>query len=162
MFKTKLLVIAALVGACSIASAQAPDQSKVNTAATPAPATVAEITRLARELRVETLRKELREAKEAGKPPVDPVSLPAEGRRAVPIARVIPQAPAVTSIYGLGSAALEARLVDGTVVRQGATSGIWRVVSITASAVTFERCEATGKKKSSRQECTQESMAPRG
>ena len=144
MFKTKLLVIAALVGACSVTAAQAPDQPQVNTAAAPAPATVAEITRLARELRVETLRKELREAKEAGKPPVDPVSLPAEGRRAAPIAP------------------LEARLVDGTVVRQGATSGIWRVVSITASAVTFERCEATGKKKSSRQECTQESVAPRG
>ncbi|MBQ0916894.1 hypothetical protein KBW71_00320 [Hydrogenophaga aromaticivorans] len=162
MFKTKLLVIAALLGASSVVTAQVPDSSKPSDVGVAAPATVAEITRLARELRVETLRKELREAKEAGKPPVDPAAVPAAGAPAAPKVRVIPRAPAVSAIYGLGAAALEARLVDGTVVRQGASSGIWRVVSISVSAVTFERCETIGRKKSARQECTQESVAPRG
>jgi hypothetical protein len=110
MFKTKLLLIAALLGASSVASAQTHDPSKSSAGGVPAPATVAEITRLARELRVETLRKELREAKEAGKPPVDPAALPAAGAPAAPKARVIPRAPSVSAIYGLGAAALEARL----------------------------------------------------
>lgn len=160
MSKTKHLILVAFLGACTVVSAQAPEASKAGTTA--APATVAEITRLARELRVETLRKELREAKEAGKPPVDPAAMPATGASPVPKVRVIPRAPLVSAIYGLGSAALEARLVDGAVVRQGASFGIWRVVSISASAVTFERCEKIGRSKTARQECTQESVPPRG
>ncbi len=102
-------------------------------------ASIGAITRLARQIKIEELNRQLREARGLnGNMPV--AAFPPIG----PSTQQSPSTPAVTSISGVG-VALTATLNDGRRIKTGETfqgSGHrWIVDSITPSAVTFRRCE---------------------
>lgn len=167
MFKTEFRTIGTTLIACfmalgSLANAQTVSGTKEAAqpkAAAATPASIAEMTRLARELRVATLQKELRDAKEEKKPAVagDVLVTGAPFAAAKPV-RVIPVAPAVLAIYGTGGS-LRARLASGQDVQIGSRSGVWRVASIEVSGVGFERCDAP-RKGSKKSECEIQFITP--
>lgn len=173
MSKTKFQIGALLAIAMTFnahASAQnelVPGDAAASKPTTARPAVIGEMTRLSSELRVETLKKELRDVKEEKKAPVA-VDLSAMG--GVPSAplpsvsvRMAPQAPAVLAVYGTGSA-LRARLASGQDVQVGVRTGAWRVASIEVSGVQFERCEPARAHKTSRgakkSECELQFVSP--
>lgn len=108
--------------------------------AKPTPATIGQITDLARDLRIEQLKAELRKAKEASAPaPVlAPLALP------MPLVRDEP-APRVEGIYASNGQELRA-LVNGRELERGDVIGPWRVISMTTGGVLFERCKEVRKK----------------
>lgn len=167
MFKTKFHAIGTTLVACSMAigslvsaqTAPAPKEAAQQKAGAATPATIAEMTRLSRELRVATLQKELREAKEEKKPAASgDMSAPGVPVVSARPARVIPQAPAVLAIYGTGGV-LRARLASGQDVQIGSRAGLWRVASIEVAGVNFERCE-TSRKGAKKSECEIQFVAP--
>lgn len=161
MFKTKFRVLAGLlaISAISAAYAQAEPPAAKDASQKATPATIAEMTKLARELRVATLQKELRDAKEEKKPAavgdVLPTGMPVAATRP---ARVLPQSPAVQAIYGTGGV-LRARLASGEDVQTGSRTGVWRVTSIEVGGVNFERCEPV-RKGSKKAECESQYVTP--
>jgi|SRR3990167_1508081 type IV pilus biogenesis protein PilP len=153
MSSRKFLALAACMVAALATQFANAQTTKVDDKATPA--TIGEITRLSRELMVENLKKELREAKKAG---IDaPVSmLPAAGSgngiaapRLPALPPPEPKPPMVSSIYGVGSGAmaLVATTGDGQTLRVGDRTGEWKVVGINERKVSFERCTSTTKGK---------------
>lgn len=162
MFKTKFRLIAGLLAISAIGAAGAQTEAPAAKEASQqkaTPATIAEMTKLARELRVATLQKELRDAKEEKKASSagDAISsgLPVPSTRPV---RVTPQAPSVLAIYGTDGV-LRAHLASGQDVHVGTKVGIWRVAAIDAGGVSFERCEVT-RKGTKKSECEVQFVSP--
>lgn len=162
MSKTKFRVLAAALMtmlAITEVHAQTEPVAKDSAQQKATPATIAEMTKLARELRVETLKKELRDAKEEKKPTavgdVLQTGMPAPAARPV---RVLPQPPVVQAIYGTGGV-LRARLASGQDVQPGSRTGVWRVTAIEVGGVNFERCEPV-RKGSKKAECESQFVAP--
>lgn len=162
MSKTKFRVlVSALMTMLAITAAHAQTEpvAKDGAQQKATPATIAEMTKLARELRVETLKKELRDAKEEKKPAVVADVLPTGmAAPAARPARVLPQPPVVQAIYGTGGV-LRARLASGQDVQPGTRTGIWRVTSIDVGGVNFERCEPL-RKGSKKAECESQYVTP--
>jgi hypothetical protein len=140
--------------------AQAEAGSEVRTKAT-----IGEITELSREVLVEQLKKELREAKkesDASAPPPAPggvATLPP-----LPPVKITPPTPVVSAVYGSNTEALRVRLANGMELGKGEQFGEWRISTVTANGVTFERCETVRPAKGSKvvSECTTRFVAPRG
>jgi type IV pilus biogenesis protein PilP len=147
--------------------------SPVNGAATPAefklkaPAehgrgTIATITDLAQQLKVEQLKRDVREAKKEQGGGMDAASMRAGGSAfgmpppAIPVSMKAPvsekQPPSVVAILGLGGR-LRARLADGRDLLAGQEASGWTVKSITPSSVSFEHC-ASDKGRSGKAETT--------
>lgn len=116
--------------------------------------TIATITDLAQQLKVEQLKRDVREAKrEQGGADATAKAGPGFGMPppGVPASmKVQPtdkQPPAVVAILGLGGR-LRARLADGRDVLAGQDASGWKVKGITPSTVSFEFCApATGRAK---------------
>lgn len=192
MFKNSSIATAAMIAALisGQATAQAPQQatparaaSGAQPAASAAPSaggvagasdlklkvspdqgrgTIATITDLAQQLKVEQLKRDVREAKKeqgggvetagfkAGPgsfgmpPPAVPVSMKVQASDKQP--------PTVVAILGLGGR-LRARLADGRDVLAGQEASGWTVKGITPSSVSFEHC-ASEKTKSAKTETT--------
>lgn len=160
MFKTKVhlsrLVMVVCAGMLAIAASAQSSVPKNSSQQQVTPASIAEITRLSRELRIESLKKELRDAKEERKPETGITA----GGLPVPVVapvREMPRAPAVHVIYGSGND-LRARLTTGQEVQAGAQAGHWRVTSIDAAGVSFERCEKN--KRTKKAECEIQYVVP--
>lgn len=130
-----------------------------------AKATIGEITELSREVLVEQLKKELREAKKESDVSAPP---PAPGGVAtlppLPPVKITPPTPVVSAVYGSNSEALRVRLANGMEFGKGEQFGEWRISAVTANGVTFERCESVRPAKGSKvvSECTTRFVAPRG
>lgn len=168
-----LLVLAAASNAQVPTSAVAPQQTH-QTSSAGAPSgrpddgkgSIGSITDLARQLKIEQLKRDLREARReqgvsgpniaARTPPFNvsplegmptPVGVAPAVKPAPPVV-VQSIAPMVTGILGLGGR-LRARLVDGREVTTGQAVGEWMVLAISPAAVTFESCtgRATGAKR---------------
>lgn len=128
-------------------------------------ATIGEITDLSREVLVEKLKKELRDAKQETS---DSTPAPAPGNGAIlpplPPMKITPPTPVVTAVYGSSNEALRVRLGNGMELGKGDQFGEWRINAVTANGVTFERCESVRPTKGSKvvSECTTRFVAPRG
>lgn len=150
----------AAVPASSAASAQRP-------AADGRRSSIATITELAQELKVEQLKRELREAKQAGANAAEHATRAAGGSALLPPAAGLPApvrvvertAPGVTAILGIGGR-LRARLHDGREVVAGQEVQGWKVNAVTPSAVSFSYCAAPKKAGGKEEPCVTRSVAP--
>lgn len=170
MFKTETLFKAAAVGCVLMFSSIASFAQTAEPVSTPAsldsksPATIGEITELSRQLKVEQLKRELREARgeepkevekaEANKP--EPVVAP------LPPVKIIPPTPAVSAIYGRAGQPLRVRLAGGLELGLGESHGEWKMTEVNASGVTFERCEQLKRGRKTETECMTRFVTPRG
>lgn len=151
-FRTIVLVHLLLIFGGAKAQTGADVAATKDSSSKAVPASIGEMTRLARELRVATLEKELREAKD--KKEVASGDMSAVATKPV---RVVPKPPGVIAIFGMGGT-LRARLASGQDVQAGARVGLWRVTSIDAGGVSFERCDTI--RKGARKECEIHFIAP--
>lgn len=128
--------------------------------------TIATITDLAQQLKVEQLKRDVREAKKeqggsevAAKggpgfgmpPPGVPVSMKAQPTDKQP--------PPVVAILGLGGR-LRARLADGRDVLTGQEASGWKVKGITPSTVSFELCAAEKGRGKAETTCISKTVPP--
>jgi type IV pilus biogenesis protein PilP len=175
MYKGKLLALTALL-ACAV-NAQTPPQA----VSAPAPAasaprlveggsrsSIATITELSQQLKIEQLRKDLREAKSAsasegktaqgmsGAPSLAPSAVGPGGAKAKPEQ---PTPPMVRAIYGQGGV-LTARLADGRELGVGHKVLGWVVKRISPISVSFERCEFVAKPKHEQDGCLVQVVGP--
>ncbi|MBI2770607.1 MAG: hypothetical protein HYX47_13355 [Burkholderiales bacterium] len=127
--------------------------------------TIGTITDLAQQLKVEQLKRDLREAKQ-GNAAVDGAGFKLPPAGALPVIaalKVTPvrtelTPPAVVGILGVG-ARLRARLGDGQEVVVGQSVQGWSVTAITPAAVTFANCPAA-KKGMPSEPCLSRSVSP--
>lgn len=143
--------------------AAAPGEFKLKAPAEPGRGTIATITDLAQQLKVEQLKRDVREArKEQGGSAADAASMRAAGGAfgmpppAIPVSMKASvsekQPPSVVAILGLGGR-LRARLADGRDLLAGQEASGWTVKGITPSSVSFEHC-ASEKGRSGKSETT--------
>lgn len=175
MFRTDTLFKAVALGlalmgvslsvAAQVVSAAKAAEPSGTTLDAKVPATIGEITDLSRQLRVELLKKELREArgeepKEEKKPePSKPEMLVAP----LPPMKIIPPAPSVVAIYGQAGKPLRVRLSGGGELGVGEAFGEWKITAVTSAGASFERCEKIEKRgRKSETECLTRFVAPRG
>lgn len=159
----------AAVASAAASSSAAPAEFKIKGAPESARGTIATITDLAQQLKVEQLRRDLREAKQHGggdataiKVAAGSLGLPPPPAVAVSAQKIQneKQPPSVTAILGLGGR-LRARLADGRDLLVGQEALGWTVKGISPSTVSFEHCSVeksrTGKTEST---CTSRTVAP--
>lgn len=155
--------------ASAAASSAASAEFKIKGAPEPTRGTIATITDLAQQLKVEQLRRDLREAKQHGGGDATAIK-GAAGSLGLPPPPAVPvsaqkvqsdkQPPSVAAILGLGGR-LRARLADGRDLLVGQEALGWTVKGISPSTVSFEHCSVeksrTGKTEST---CTSRTVAP--
>lgn len=126
------------------------------------------ITELSQQLKIEQLKKDLREAKSAGASepkthlgaPNAPTLAPSSAGLGVAKTKPeYPPLPMVRAIYGQGGV-LTARLADGRELGVGHTALGWLVRRISPTAVSFERCESVPKPKHDRDGCVVQVVGP--
>ncbi len=165
----------------------APDAASPGATATPA--TLDQITDLARQLKIELQRKELREAKASGSgaqtptavvgtmPPglsVTPPKSALAAQKLTPMPKPIASPPMVAGIVGSSGGPLKVRLINGRLASTGdSVPGLngadsWLVKAVSSATVTFEQCQVVtappDKKKNAKPtsvtECITRVMAP--
>lgn len=128
--------------------------------------TIGTITDLAQQLKVEQLKRDLREAKQGnGNAENAGFKLPPAG--AIPSAAAVKVSaastertpPSVAAILGMGGR-LRARLHDGREFVAGQEVQGWAVTAVTPTSVTFSQCATAAKKGASGSECITRSVAP--
>lgn len=128
--------------------------------------TIGSITDLAQQLKVEQLKRDLREAKQTAASTSTEAALAKVNATPVPGAKVAvaPQEaqerlpPRVSAILGMGGR-LRARLHDGRELVSGQEAQGWTVNSVTPSAVSFTHCPAP-KKSGAKSECVTKLISP--
>lgn len=133
--------------------------------------TIGSITDLAQQLKVEQLKRDLREAKQTAAAGSTADSASAKvNALPVPSARVSAgvtavtsqerQPPVVSAIFGMGGR-LRARLQDGRELVSGQEAQGWTVNSVTPSTVSFTHC-LPAKKSGAKGECVTKLVSPSG
>jgi len=131
--------------------------------------TIATITELAQQLKVEQLKRDLREAKQtaaaasggdAAMAKVGALPLPGASPAAPISAHPLEhQPPVVSAIFGMGGR-LRARLQDGRELIAGQEAQGWTVNTVTPTAVSFTHCPP--KRRGAKTECVTKLVAPNG
>lgn len=181
MFKTDTTFRAAALGLALVGLSLSALAQSVPVAAASAPAskdgkvsaTIGEITDLSRQLRVELLKKELREARGEETKVETPETAKSEKGVAsmgplmmvppLPPMKVIPPVPSVVAIYGQVGKPLRVRLSGGGELGVGEAYGDWKITEVTSAGASFERCEKIEKRgRKSETECLTRFVAPKG
>jgi hypothetical protein len=177
MYKGKLVILALTASLAGAVNAQTPPQAvSVPASSASAPrhpeggskSSIATITELSQQLKIEQLRKDLREAKSAsasegknaqgnsGAPGLAPSAVGPIAAKAKPEQ---PPVPLVRAIYGQGGV-LTARLADGRELGVGHKVLGWVVKRISPISVSFERCEYVAKPKHEQDGCLVQVVGP--
>lgn len=177
MYKGKLVILALTACVAGAVNAQTPPQAVSPPAqAVSAPrvpeggikSSIATITELSQQLKIEQLRKDLREAKSSstseaktaqgmsGAPSLAPSATGPGGTKPKPEQ---PTPPMVRAIYGQGGV-LTARLADGRELGVGHKVLGWVVKRISPISVSFERCEYVAKPKHEQDGCLVQVVGP--
>lgn len=132
--------------------------------------TIATITDLAQQLKIEQLKRDLREARQtsssssatdAAIAKVNALAVPAAGSPRVPVtAAQERQPPVVAAIFGMGGH-LRVRLQDGRELVSGQEAQGWIINAVTPSSVSFSHC-AQPKKGAAKGECVTKLVWPSG
>lgn len=133
--------------------------------------TIATITDLAQQLKIEQLKRDLREARQtsssssatdAAIAKLNALAVPAAGSpTAVPvIAAQERQPPVVAAIFGMGNH-LRVRLQDGRELVSGQEAQGWIINAVTSSSVSFSHC-AQPRKGAAKGECVTKLVSPIG
>lgn len=177
MYKGELVILALTALLAGAVAAQTPPQAvSVPTPAASAPrlpegglkSSIATITELSQQLKIEQLKKDLREARSANGSEAKSVQGVPNAPTLAPssvgpgVAKTKPEhapPPVVRAIYGQGGV-LTARLADGRELGVGHTALGWLVRRIAPTAVSFERCESVPKPKHERDGCFVQVVGP--